>query len=239
MTALIMKKAIPMNKEQQDTILAALKDNDKGLTIYQIMTALRISAYDEAYNLIEAMLANGEILSHHVDIDELVYLDPEIVSAVHATEHSAGADVFALEDVTIEPGGTTLVKSSFKIPGYLRNKSILFLALARSSFWSKYRLFLTNGVGLIDSDYPDHVMFSYCNMSDDAVSIAAGEKIGQLVRVDCKQFAPVSSKTRVSGFGSTDDTEETLDLTDKPMVEIKIEKPVIPPTPPAIPKKKS
>lgn len=191
-------------KEKILTVLAALTEAVSGLTVYQVMASLSISAYDEVDAIMSKLIASGEVLTFQYGLNEMVYILAEHVKAIHATQYAAGADVFANGNFTIEPGETVLVVSSYKIPGFLRETPFLFLALARSSYWGNYRLFLTNGVGLIDTDFPDNVAFSYCNMGDEAVEISEGDKIGQLAMTNAIQFAPVANVERTGGFGSTD-----------------------------------
>lgn len=195
-------------KEQLSIILKAVMDNPQGLTFSQIMQELRISAYDEVNNLIQILTDSGELLSFSFGEMELTYLTVDNICAVHATKMAAGADVFALEATDIKAGETVRVVSGFKVPEYLQGRMYQFFAMARSSFWENHKLLLTNGVGLIETDYPDYVKFSYCNMSDEDVHLQQGEKIGQLTMVKCTQFAPVYEVERTGGFGSTDKSDK-------------------------------
>ncbi len=124
----------------------------------------------------------------------------------YGSERAAGMDFFASETVTIPAGEHALVRTGvvMRLPAghYLQIS-------ARSSTFRKKRLILTNGIGIIDEDYcgiDDEIIFSYLNTGSVAVTIHAGEAIGQGVvqqrlRADLHPFTP--SPTSRGGFGST------------------------------------
>ena len=81
----------------------------------------------------------------------------------------------------------------------------------RSSTPKKKGLILANGIGIIDEDYynnPDnegHIMFQVYNITDNDVTIPAGERIGQGTFI---KYAitddDIAEGLRIGGFGSTD-----------------------------------
>lgn len=206
-----------MTREERLKLIVDLAFTEaQGVTFSQIMQELRINAYDEADSIIQELIDEGELLTLQLHGKELIHLSPMHVNAVHATKYSAGADVFAKTVQDIGVMETVLIEAEFKVPTHLKNTNNCFFALPRSSFWENHKLLLTNGVGLIDSDYPDSVFFSYCNMGDKPVTIERGNKVGQLVLMATQQFAPVLQKVREGGFGSTDvDDNDTISLEDK------------------------
>lgn len=194
----------------------------------RLLTALEVAgvdglSYGELHN-ISGLLAHGEFRSN---LDVLIeaglaspagyatgvseggdmFIHANAIMGVHATKKSAGLDVFAVEDVTIKPDESVKVVSSYTIPKWVRESESLlaYLAMPRSSYWEKFKLLLTNGVGLIDMDFPKPVLFSYHNFSKKAVTIKKGDKVGQLVLFNAIQHGVVANKEREDGFGSTDE----------------------------------
>ena len=125
-----------------------------------------------------------------------------------ATKGAAGYDFECAVD-TICPAHTiTLIPTGIK--AQIDNGYYLQLAV-RSSTPKKKGLILANGIGIVDEDYynnPDnegHIMFQVYNITDNDVTIPAGERIGQGVFVKYgltdNDFV---DKVRIGGFGSTD-----------------------------------
>ena len=123
-----------------------------------------------------------------------------------ATEHAAGLDVVAAEDLTLEPGQRHAVATGFAIAipqGYevqVRPRSGLAL---------KHGITCLNTPGTIDSDYRGEVKVILANLSAEAFSADRGERIAQLVpapvlKASFEEVAQLSETKRGSGgFGST------------------------------------
>lgn len=141
------------------------------------------------------------------------------------TQGSAGADLVVPDDVVIEPfsirGKGTLVPLGFSldIPEGMQVHIML-----RSSVGLKTPLRLSNGVGLIDSDYKGEICLLLDNLSKNSVHIKSGTRIAQLVPFSTlkwgfelivthteerKHINPIQNKKRSGGFGSTTETKET------------------------------
>ena len=123
------------------------------------------------------------------------------------TKHSAGYDISAAALVVIEPQKIVLVPTGIK--AYMQADEYLGLHI-RSGLAVKSGLMLVNSQGIIDSDYYNnvdnegHIMIALINMSNHAVTIAAGERIAQgifykYLVTDTDQAHSVRS----GGFGST------------------------------------
>ena len=121
----------------------------------------------------------------------------------HQTLYSAGADVCAAETVTIEPGQVKLVPTGAYVPEGVKGRDFALMLMIRSSIALKRGLSLGNGVGLIDTDYPDEIKVMLHNHTDNAAVIEKGERIAQLVAVPFERIYPVKSEERKGGFGST------------------------------------
>lgn len=121
---------------------------------------------------------------------------------------AAGADLYAClnEPVTIASGETHFIKTgvALEIPeGYAG------LIYARSGLACKQGLAPANKVGVVDADYRGEIIVALHNHSNDAKTIAHGERIAQLVitpflTADFNQVDELDDTERgVSGFGST------------------------------------
>lgn len=80
----------------------------------------------------------------------------------------------------------------------------------RSSVASKKGLVLSNGTGIIDSDYVDECFILIRNVSDAVVTIEHGERLAQCILEPTKAYdlevtetRPTQKTDRVGGFGST------------------------------------
>lgn len=113
----------------------------------------------------------------------------------------------ARKGVDKDPLKPTLVKTGIK--SYMGDDEYLQLA-NRSSNPMKLRLVMTNGVGVIDSDYYNnednegHIMFQFVNYGLGKVTIKKGDRIGQGIFLPfLKADKDVAGGDRTGGFGST------------------------------------
>src|ERR1051325_2460404 len=123
-----------------------------------------------------------------------------------ATDHAAGLDVVAAEDVTLAPGERHAVATGFSmaIPeGYevqVRPRSGLAL---------KHGITCLNTPGTIDSDYRGEIKVILANLGTEDFPIARGDRIAQLVpapvqRADLDEVTSLDETARgAGGFGST------------------------------------
>lgn len=131
----------------------------------------------------------------------------------YATKHSAGADFFCAESITIEPFEVcrkpTLVHTGVK--ACMEENEVLCL-YNRSSNPLKLGLVLANSVGIIDADYygnksnDGEIMFAFINISDTPVTLNVGDKLGQGVFTTFLRptNADIKDDEREGGFGHTD-----------------------------------
>lgn len=133
-------------------------------------------------------------------------LDERAVVPSYGSDDSAGADLYAIEDTVIAPGQTVLVHTglAMEIPaGY---GGFIY---ARSGLATKQGLAPANKVGVIDADYRGEIMVALLNHSKETRTVAAGERIAQLViapflRAEFEVQKELSDTVRGSGgFGST------------------------------------
>jgi dUTP pyrophosphatase len=123
-----------------------------------------------------------------------------------ATEHAAGLDVVAAENVTLAPGERHAVATGFAVAipeGYevqVRPRSGLAL---------KYGVTCLNTPGTIDSDYRGEVKVILANLGSEPFEVRRGERIAQLVpapvlKADFVEVEVLGETARgAGGFGST------------------------------------
>ncbi len=144
---------------------------------------------------------------------QIKILNPKVGNEIplpsYATEGSAGVDLRACLDGSLElgPGDTTLIPTGIAL--YLQDPNLAATILPRSGLGHKHGIVLGNLVGLIDSDYQGEMMVSCWNRGANSFVIEPGERIAQLVVLPVVQveFSLVdsfqSSARGVDGFGST------------------------------------
>jgi dUTP pyrophosphatase len=133
-------------------------------------------------------------------------LDATVPLPSRETAGSAGFDLSAAADVTIEPGGIMLVPTGLII----RVPDGHFLGIfARSSTPLKRGLMIPNGVGVVDSDYcgaTDEIKVQVYNFTATPVQVKRGDRIAQAILIPCVapewEEGPAGEKAR-GGFGST------------------------------------
>lgn len=145
----------------------------------------------------------------------------------------AGADVYAIEDVTIEPGETKIVPLGIKLappPGYA------VLIHPRSGLSARTKMRIANSIGLCDQGYRDEygiiienidpkikdISYTFDEKGEihinsilhgSPIEIGKGQRIGQLRLVEVpkmsfyevKNILEVDKENRKSGFGGTGD----------------------------------
>lgn len=128
-----------------------------------------------------------------------------------STKKSGGYDFYAPERVEIPPykigDNPVLVKTGVKV--YMPDDELL-MVVNRSSNPKKKKLVIPNSIGIIDADYVDNVEnegeigFLFYNLSEEAVVIEAGEKLGQgiFVKFGITEDDEAEGE-RTGGFGST------------------------------------
>ena len=135
--------------------------------------------------------------------------DPRVQLPGRATAGSAGMDLRALleDPLTLEPGGRASVPTGIAIG--LPSPETVGLVFARSGLAIKHGLALSNGVGVIDSDYTGEIRVGLVNLSDTAYTIQPDERIAQLVVMpvclpDILEVEELDQTERgAGGFGST------------------------------------
>lgn len=140
-------------------------------------------------------------------------LSPRIgqdIPAPHfATAGAAAMDLCACIDapITLAPSQRTLVPTGIAIA--LPSAEYVALVFARSGLGIKKGICLSNGVGVIDSDYRGEVGVGLVNLSEESYTIQPGDRIAQLMVVPVVQPQITMTDTLdetgrgAGGFGST------------------------------------
>jgi dUTP pyrophosphatase len=137
------------------------------------------------------------------------YADQRIDLPTRKTGCSAGYDLAAAEDVSLEPGRVTLVPTGLK--AYMQPDEYLGIHV-RSGFSIRNRVSCVNDEGIIDADYygnaenEGHIFVALINLGDKPVQITKGTRIAQGIFY---RYLTVDSDTagvgplRNGGMGST------------------------------------
>ncbi len=127
----------------------------------------------------------------------------------YASAGAAGMDLHACVDapVTIAPRALVSIPTGLAIA--LPSAEYVALVFARSGLGIKHGVSLSNGVGVIDSDYRGEISVGLTNLSDAPYTVQPGDRIAQLAVVPVVQAALVQvdeldqTDRGAGGFGST------------------------------------
>lgn len=134
-------------------------------------------------------------------------LDERAIVPAYAHATDAGADLSCIEDIELQPGERTLVRTGLAIAipqGYVG------LVHPRSGLANKNGISIVNAPGTIDSGYRGELLINLINLdSAQTFTASAGSRIAQLViqKYEVAKFVQVSkldeSDRGVGGHGST------------------------------------
>lgn len=125
-----------------------------------------------------------------------------------AYENDAGADLFSVEEVHIQPHSPAMIKTGIEIALPRKTCGIIW---GKSSIESRGLIVIA---GLVDEGYRGEVIVCMFNLTDKIQVIEKGQKIAQLVVIPVyyPKFKEVKelpkSKRGIFGFGSTGHKKE-------------------------------
>lgn len=135
-------------------------------------------------------------------------LNENAILPSYGSEFAAGADLYACTDgeVTVNPHETVLIPTgiALELP-----QGFAGLIYARSGLATKKGLAPANKVGVVDCDYRGEVKVALHNHSEAPQTVAAGERVAQLVITPylTAEFVAADELSQtvrgVGGFGST------------------------------------
>ena len=133
----------------------------------------------------------------------------EIPLPQFATPGSAAMDLRACLDgpVTLQAGARAVIPTGLAMA--LPSADYVALVFARSGLGIRHGVALSNGVGVIDSDYRGEIAVGLHNSADAPYTVQPGDRIAQLavvpvVRAELEQTDELDETGRgAGGFGST------------------------------------
>lgn len=133
----------------------------------------------------------------------------DIPCPFYATAGAAAMDLCACVDAPVEVAPRALVSIPTGIAIALPSAEYVALVFARSGLGIKHGIALSNGVGVIDSDYRGEIQVGLTNLSHTPYTISPADRIAQLAVVPVVQVNPVpvenldETERGSGGFGST------------------------------------
>lgn len=133
----------------------------------------------------------------------------EIPAPYYASAGAAAMDLCACIDAPVEIPPRALVTLPTGIAIALPSSEWVALVFARSGLGIKHGITLSNGVGVIDSDYRGEIRVGLTNLSEHAYTVQPGERIAQLavtpvVRAELQLTDELDQTDRgAGGLGST------------------------------------
>ena len=136
-------------------------------------------------------------------------LSPNVPVPKYATAGAAAMDLTACidEPITIAPRQLVSIPTGIAIA--LPSAEYVALIFARSGLGVKHGISLSNGVGVIDSDYRGEIKVGLTNLSDIPYTVQPGDRVAQLAIMPVVQanIIPVAELDETDrgagGFGST------------------------------------
>ena len=146
-----------------------------------------------------------------MDINVKIKLSRGMQAPKYATDGSAAVDLRAALDeneiVTLAPGERKVINTGISISPETRG--VVAIVAARSGLGIKHGISLSNGIGVIDSDYRGEIGVGLINTSNNSFEIRRGDRIAQLmfIPVLCANLLEVdeldATERGAGGFGST------------------------------------
>ena len=133
----------------------------------------------------------------------------EIPFPYYASAGAAAMDLHACIDeaVTLAPGGRAFLPTGIAIA--LPSAEYVALVFDRSGLGIKHGIALSNGVGVIDSDYRGEIRVGLTNLSDTPYTVMPGDRVAQLMVVPVARACVLeldelpATQRGAGGFGST------------------------------------
>lgn len=131
-------------------------------------------------------------------------LSEDATVPTYGSEQAAGMDLYAAEEVTIEPGTHALIKTNIAVmlPNFYYGRIAPRSGLA-------YKKGIDVFAGVIDSDYRGDIGVILYNAGSEAFEVAKGDRIAQMIVTPYKpvKLQPVKELPDTDrgegGFGST------------------------------------
>mgnify|MGYP002212602478 FL=1 len=150
-----------------------------------------------------------KILSFKSNKVKLMKIKENAIIPARATKGSAGLDLYACieEPINLNAGESVLIPTGIAVE--LPNNEMAAFIFARSGLATKYGISLSNGVGVVDSDYRGEICVGLRNFGKENYAIEKNERIAQMVimPVISAIFSECEALNKTDrgngGFGST------------------------------------
>ena len=146
-----------------------------------------------------------------MDINVKIKMTRNMTAPEYATDGAAAMDLRAAldegESVVLEPGERALIPTGVHISP--ERKDVVAIVAARSGLGIKHGISLSNGIGVIDSDYRGEIGVGLINKGDKSFRIERGDRIAQLMFMPVLQASFIEAdelyetERGTGGFGST------------------------------------
>lgn len=173
----------------------------------EVYTGNKKLLVDAVTNKIYSIIDQAIEKYHSYSIKLPMTIDEGAKVPTYAHDTDAAADLYALEDMTLEPfsyGNKIRTGVKIQLP-----EGWMALIIPRSSIGAKTPLRLSNSIGLIDSGYRGELGILYDNISDKPWEIKAGDRMAQLLVMPSNRFLAnvvdvlTDSDRGEGGFGSS------------------------------------
>lgn len=150
-----------------------------------------------------------EIKNQDQNVLNFCKLSKNAILPKRATKGAAGMDLYACieNEIVLNPGERALIPTGIAIS--IPSGEYAAFLFARSGLGVKHGIMLSNGVGVIDSDYRGEICAGLYNTGKEPYTIKPNERIAQLVIMKVENFPFVEvemldgTERGIRGFGST------------------------------------
>ena len=187
-------------EEERKVVQKMLDDIDADESLSPNKKEMLHLMFGSSLETIEQLVVSGRT-SISVKIKKL---NPDAIIPSYANPTDAGADISAIEDTTIEPNETKIIKTGIAISmptGYM------IQIYPRSGLSAKTGLRIANSVGIVDASYNKEIGVIITNTAATPYTIEKGARIAQLVimpvpMIKWEEVEELEDSGR-GGFGST------------------------------------
>lgn len=161
------------------------------------------SIMNQSVELLDSVLKNPR---EEVEV-KITKIHENAVIPTYAHDSDAGADIYAVEDITIKPNSTEIIPTGIKVEIPLGYEIQI---RPRSGLSAKTKLRIANAPGTIDAEYRGEIGVIMTNTGNLSHTINKGDKIAQMVIMPVPMIKWIETEELSEtergegGYGSTD-----------------------------------